>query len=63
MAQSHQGKVQVTNLADGGACFTLCLPIFNASQSQHQAIEPAQQAFAPIPRTQPQQYFADAAGS
>jgi two-component system sensor histidine kinase FlrB len=70
VAQSHQGNVQVRNLADGGACFTLCLPTFDAIQSQqpvntstHQAIEPAQQAIEPTQRTQPQQYFADAAGS
>jgi two-component system sensor histidine kinase FlrB len=56
VAQSHQGKVQVTNLADGGACFTLCLPTFDISQSQQHAIESTK-------TTQPQQYFADAAGS
>lgn len=56
VAQSHQGKVNVVNLSDGGACFTLCLPTFDTSQSQQQAIAPKQTA-------QPQQYFADAAGS
>ena len=56
VAQSHQGKVQVTNLADGGACFTLCLPAYDVNQSPHQAIEPTK-------RAQPQQYFADAARS
>lgn len=28
VAQSHQGKVSVSNLQDGGACFNLRLPIF-----------------------------------
>jgi two-component system sensor histidine kinase FlrB len=56
VAQSHQGKVKVVNLADGGACFTLCLPTFDASQSQQQIIAPKQ-------IMHPQQYFSDAAGS
>jgi two-component system sensor histidine kinase FlrB len=43
-------------LADGGACFTLCLPTFDASQSSHQVIVSTH-------NTQPQQYFVDAAGS
>ena len=63
VAQSHQGKVQVTNLADGGACFTLCLPTFDASHSQSQVIVPTNNVIAPIPTVQSQQYFADAAGS
>jgi two-component system sensor histidine kinase FlrB len=28
VAQSHQGQVLVTNLSDGGVCFTLRLPVF-----------------------------------
>ncbi|MFT4940800.1 MAG: two-component system sensor histidine kinase FlrB [Paraglaciecola sp.] len=34
VAQSHHGKVSVSNLADGGACFTLRLPIMLAQPSQ-----------------------------
>lgn len=56
VAQSHQGQVQVRNLVEGGACFTLCLPTFDVNQSQPQAI-------ASTHTTQSQQYFADAAGS
>ena len=56
VAQSHQGKVQVTNLADGGACFTLCLPAYDNSHLPNQFIVSTH-------KTQPQQYFADAAGS
>lgn len=63
VAQSHQGNVQVANLADGGACFTLCLPTYDASQSQPQFMQTTQQAIAPTERTQPQHYFADAARS
>lgn len=54
VAQSHQGKVHVTNLTNGGACFTLCLPTFDASQSTQPVIDIAHTA-------QPQQYYADAA--
>ena len=68
VAHSHQGKVKVTNLADGGACFTLCLPTYDGSHSKqpvitstHQAITPTQQGIEPIQRKQPQQYFAEAA--
>jgi two-component system sensor histidine kinase FlrB len=77
VAQSHQGKVQVTNLVDGGACFTICLPTFDATQSQNQvfestdqaiastdqAIAPTHQAIAPAQIAQPQQNYADTAGS
>jgi two-component system sensor histidine kinase FlrB len=56
VAQSHQGKVQVTNLADGGACFTLSLPTYDTSHLPNQFIVSTH-------KTQPQQYFADAAGS
>tara|TARA_R110002153_G_scaffold136036_1_gene285836 strand:+ start:41512 stop:42771 length:1260 start_codon:yes stop_codon:yes gene_type:complete len=77
VAQSHQGKVHVTNSAEGGACFTLCLPTYDDRQSPHQvtvsthqaieptkqAIAPTKQAIAPTKSVQPQQYFADAAGS
>jgi two-component system sensor histidine kinase FlrB len=54
VAQSHQGKVHVTNLAAGGACFTLCLPTFYPDES-HQVIVSTH-------TTQNQQYFVDAAG-
>lgn len=27
VAQSHKGRIEATNLPDGGACFSLCLPI------------------------------------
>ena len=56
VAQSHQGKVQVANLADGGACFTLCIPTYDTSHLPNQFIVSTH-------KTQPQQYFADAAGS
>jgi two-component system sensor histidine kinase FlrB len=63
VAQSHQGKVQVTNLADGGACFTLCLPTYDVSQSPHQVNDSTHQSIAPTKSAQPQQYYADAARS
>jgi two-component system sensor histidine kinase FlrB len=65
VAQSHQGSVQVKNLADGGACFTLCLPTFETGQTQQQVFASTHQAIEPTQRTQPQpqQYFADAARS
>ncbi|WP_339724855.1 ATP-binding protein [uncultured Paraglaciecola sp.] len=56
VAQSHQGKVHVTNLADGGACFTLCLPTYDINQVTPQVIVPKQSA-------QPQQYYANVARS
>ena len=56
VAQSHQGKVQVTNLVDGGACFTLCLPTYDTNHLPNKFIVSTH-------KTQPQQYFADAAGS
>jgi two-component system sensor histidine kinase FlrB len=34
VAQSHHGRVSVSNLADGGACFTLHLPIMHTQPSQ-----------------------------
>jgi two-component system sensor histidine kinase FlrB len=34
VAQSHHGKVSVCNLADGGACFILRLPIVRAQASK-----------------------------
>jgi two-component system sensor histidine kinase FlrB len=61
VAQSHQGKVQVSNLESGGACFTLCLPTFDASQSNKQVIASTQQAIAQTQKTQPQEFYADAA--
>jgi two-component system sensor histidine kinase FlrB len=63
VAQSHQGKVQVTNLVDGGACFTICLPTFDAIQSQNQVFASTDQAIAPVKIAQPQQNYADTAGS
>ena len=56
VAQSHQGNIEVTNLSEGGACFTMNLPIINVSPSQQQSSNPHH-------ATQPRQYFADAAGS
>ena len=67
----------MTNLVDGGACFTICLPTFDATQSQNQvfestdqaiastdqAIAPTHQAIAPAQIAQPQQNYADTAGS
>jgi two-component system sensor histidine kinase FlrB len=55
VAQSHQGKVHATNLADGGACFTLCLPTFYPDKSNKVIVS--------THTTQSQQYFVDAAGS
>ncbi|AGH45780.1 sensor histidine kinase [Paraglaciecola psychrophila] len=70
VAQSHQGKVQVTNLVEGGACFTLSLPTYDVSQSPQQTIALTKQANAltkqgvvPTRSVHSQQYFADAAGS
>jgi two-component system sensor histidine kinase FlrB len=63
VAQSHQGKVQVINLADGGACFTLCLPSYDASRLSHPFTVSTHQDIAPTKSAQPQQNFADAAGS
>jgi two-component system sensor histidine kinase FlrB len=34
VAQSHQGKVSVHNLVDGGACFTLRLPIMSEESAR-----------------------------
>ena len=54
VAQSHQGDIEVTNLKEGGACFTMKLPVINVNSS-HQ-----------IPKshhtTQPQSFCANAAG-
>lgn len=44
VAQSHQGNVHVTNLADGGACFTLRLPTYGTNQTSQQTIVPTQTA-------------------
>ena len=63
VAQSHQGKVHVTNLADGGACFTLCLPTYDANHTTKQVYATTHQAIAPTQTAQPQQYYANAAGS
>jgi two-component system sensor histidine kinase FlrB len=56
VAQSHHGKAKVTNLDDGGACFTLRLPalINNHTDASFTPINPSQ-------RSQP--YYADATGS
>ncbi|MGK0304314.1 MAG: two-component system sensor histidine kinase FlrB [Gammaproteobacteria bacterium] len=70
VAQSHQGKVRVTNLVEGGACFTLSLPTYDVSQSPQQTIALTKQAntltkqgVVPTRSVHSQQYFADAAGS
>ncbi|MGJ8678763.1 sensor histidine kinase [Paraglaciecola sp.] len=52
VAQSHQGKVKVTNLSDGGACFSICLPVI---QNEH--------LDSPSEKKQSQPYLANAAGS
>jgi len=62
VAQSHQGKVHVTNLVEGGACFTLCLPTYDVSQSPQQVGASTQQTIAQNKEAQSQAYFADAAG-
>ncbi|WP_235314321.1 sensor histidine kinase [Paraglaciecola algarum] len=51
VAQSHQGHVKVANLADGGACFSICLPVIS-SETIGTSAEQTQS-----------QYLADAAGS
>ncbi|MEP0356951.1 MAG: HAMP domain-containing sensor histidine kinase [Paraglaciecola sp.] len=56
VAQSHQGKVSASNLADGGACFTLRLPVHNSNSLKETSIKSAQY-------NQSQPYYADAAGS
>ena len=63
VAQSHQGKVRVTNLADGGACFTLCLPTYDVSHATPKDMATTHQAIVPKQTAQPQQYYANAAGS
>ncbi|WP_133469238.1 sensor histidine kinase [Paraglaciecola marina] len=56
VAQSHQGKISVSNLADGGACFTLRLPIYNSNSLTETTIQSAKY-------NQSQPHYADAAGS
>ncbi|WP_289028074.1 ATP-binding protein [uncultured Paraglaciecola sp.] len=56
VAQSHQGKISVSNLADGGACFTLRLPIHNSNSLTETTIQSAKY-------NQSQPHYADAAGS
>lgn len=56
VAQSHQGKVSVSNLADGGACFTLRLPIHNSNSLTETTIQSAKY-------NQSQPHYADAARS
>jgi two-component system sensor histidine kinase FlrB len=63
VAQSHQGNVQVTNLSDGGACFTLRLPTYDANHSTEQGTTATNQANVSTHAAQPQQFFANAAGS
>lgn len=41
VAQSHQGKVKVSNLTQGGACFTICIPILKQFQSTSVIGQPA----------------------
>ncbi|MDP5041584.1 MAG: ATP-binding protein [Paraglaciecola sp.] len=52
VAQSHHGKISVTNNIDGGACFTLRLPILSSQPSQITAIQNA---------TESTQHFANVA--
>ncbi|WP_233267410.1 PAS domain-containing sensor histidine kinase [Paraglaciecola sp. L3A3] len=54
VAQSHQGKVKVSNTADGGASFTICLPTFNQHNSSEKDVVYANNS---------QKYTADAARS
>ena len=63
VAQSHQGNVQVTNLVDGGACFTLCLPTYDANHATQQVIAATNQPIVPTQTAQPQPFFANMAGS
>lgn len=67
VAQSHQGKVQASNLADGGACFTMCLPTYDVSQLSNQANafphKTTQKAISPTSKVTPKQYYADTARS
>ncbi|MGS2720424.1 sensor histidine kinase [Paraglaciecola aestuariivivens] len=56
VAQSHQGRVQVHNQKQGGACFTLSLPIFKTTQATHTNQ-------ANVAETQSQQHYARVAGS
>lgn len=37
VAQSHQGSVQATNLKDGGACISMCLPVHHTSRDLNQS--------------------------
>ena len=56
VAQSHHGRVSVTNINGGGACFTISLPLLSAtSQSLH--------VNAQLDVTQSQQKFAKVAGN
>jgi two-component system, sensor histidine kinase FlrB len=53
VAQSHQGKISVANNPNGGACFTLRLPVLaeNAAQiSSIQDVTQSQQHFANVAR-------------
>jgi two-component system sensor histidine kinase FlrB len=63
VAQSHQGNVNVSNLDDGGACFTLCLPTFDSRRSEQQVNLSTHQGIEQTQKTQPQHYFADEARS
>jgi two-component system sensor histidine kinase FlrB len=56
VVKSHHGQVHVSNLADGGACFTLRLPIFNSSIN-HAHVNRSEH------KNQSQPHYANAAGS
>jgi two-component system sensor histidine kinase FlrB len=52
VAQSHQGKVNVVNLADGGACFSIALPVLTASLAGRTSDQnPSQQHIADAARS------------
>ncbi|MBB1489033.1 sensor histidine kinase [Oceanospirillum sediminis] len=38
IAEMHQSSIFATNLEHGGACFTLCIPVFNPDNTQPPAI-------------------------
>ncbi|MFT2091397.1 sensor histidine kinase [Paraglaciecola sp. 2405UD69-4] len=55
VAQSHQGQIAVSNLATGGACFTMALPVLEANNKADNVAKSAQY-------NQSQLQYADAAG-
>jgi len=53
VAQSHHGKVSVTNVNGGGACFTIRLPVMSQSKqlsnvNTQQSVAQSQQEFAKV---------------